>query len=894
MLSERPLDSLRFLRNILIHTVIQQQDHKTRRSSPAHSEHKSKKRKRTKSTKSSKSSRNSHTDNPPRDPCILPTASHQLPVDSFPPLRSSKTLPGLHAEPVINSCNTSSSETSSPGPLDEYDADKVLEKRTYVGRPRSNSDSILFYDRKSTEYLNGFGYPDDIEPDDKLSHTLKTVPFGGGGSADVNICLNTLSLPISDSATKQPTTPEKVNQTISSLMEEMNMEENVKAIFNLNGETKKDGDMTVSPMSLKSNPSNPCSTTLRHSESEVLHKNGKLTAMGPAIYRVKSLSGGIANKLQDKFKSISTTARNIPSKLKMIKIEDLSALNALRQSDRLHENDDELDDERKEDEMQCTENVQCIDVNQHSPDLQSIIRNDEEEQVDADDDASNTDPDTEPDTDSASTVTPVTPSTPSNDPTKPPILPQASQSHPQLNPMRRSKTVGSSLSFLPNFNHIPYRRQRPCFGFDIGGSLTKISFFEPSHSSGWNRFDRAKARFATSSVNYDGHGTRDISLSFPWRNGTFHFMHFQSARMLNAVDLFNSEQLLQRNESFYATGGGAHKYAKVLTERLNVKVQTGDELKCLISGLNFLLQNVRDECYYLSDPASKKPSPKRSWDLKKEGSVFPYLLVNCGSGVSILKVDSPTQYERVSGSQVGGGTYWGLCRLCSHAVSQSMDEDTGTTPDKLTFATAFELATKGDATKVNMLVSDIYGGDYPQCNLPGDLVASAFGKCVSMKDMGSRLTMGDIARGLLDVIAMNVAQLAYMNAMRFKITRVIFAGNFLRQNDLSMAMISYAIHYWSQGVMRALFLKHEGYFGSVGVMLLPDEQLKESRRQMKESAVSTDKTEGRDGNDGAESEQQDSKVVDGDSVIAEIPITPMENANDKKDIEELKPIREHE
>jgi len=40
--------------------------------------------------------------------------------------------------------------------------------------------------------------------------------------------------------------------------------------------------------------------------------------------------------------------------------------------------------------------------------------------------------------------------------------------------------------------------------------------------------------------------------------------------------------------------------------------------------------------------------------------------------------------------------------------------------ERLTFKTAFELATKGDATKVNMLVSDIYGGDYPQCNLPGD------------------------------------------------------------------------------------------------------------------------------------------------------------------------------
>ena len=45
--------------------------------------------------------------------------------------------------------------------------------------------------------------------------------------------------------------------------------------------------------------------------------------------------------------------------------------------------------------------------------------------------------------------------------------------------------------------------------------------------------------------------------------------------------------------------------------------------------------------------------------------IFPYLLVNIGSGVSIIRVDGPGegQYSRVSGSSVGGGTFWGLCRL---------------------------------------------------------------------------------------------------------------------------------------------------------------------------------------------------------------------------------------
>ena len=37
--------------------------------------------------------------------------------------------------------------------------------------------------------------------------------------------------------------------------------------------------------------------------------------------------------------------------------------------------------------------------------------------------------------------------------------------------------------------------------------------------------------------------------------------------------------------------------------------------------------------------------------------LFPYLVVNIGSGVSILKVKSPGVFERVSGSSLGGGAY---------------------------------------------------------------------------------------------------------------------------------------------------------------------------------------------------------------------------------------------
>ena len=52
------------------------------------------------------------------------------------------------------------------------------------------------------------------------------------------------------------------------------------------------------------------------------------------------------------------------------------------------------------------------------------------------------------------------------------------------------------------------------------------------------------------------------------------------------------------------------------------------------------------------------------------------------------------------------------------------------------------------------------------------------------------------------------------------VQRVLFVGNYLCNNRLSMIMLAYAMEYWSQGDIKALFLQHEGYFGALGAMLL--------------------------------------------------------------------------
>lgn len=97
---------------------------------------------------------------------------------------------------------------------------------------------------------------------------------------------------------------------------------------------------------------------------------------------------------------------------------------------------------------------------------------------------------------------------------------------------------------------------------------------------------------------------------------------------------------------------------------------------------------------------------------------YPYLLVNIGSGVSMIKVSGPRQYERIGGTSLGGGTLWGLLSLLTGAR---------------TFDEMLHMADQGDNTAVDMLVGDIYGTDYSKIGLKSTTIASSFGKVFKMK-----------------------------------------------------------------------------------------------------------------------------------------------------------------
>lgn len=341
---------------------------------------------------------------------------------------------------------------------------------------------------------------------------------------------------------------------------------------------------------------------------------------------------------------------------------------------------------------------------------------------------------------------------------------------------------------------------------------------------------------------------RDHKLSFYSRElgGEFHFIRFETRRMRNAMELIRVNNLHKNICEMGATGGGAHKYAADWERYLGIRMDKQEELDSLVAGMQFVLSTVVGECYtfrpkqsksvehsgssdeigapLLDDAASEDSddtmggqkdrvdgwwwSRKVQRDAISYSSTYPYLLVTIGTGVSILRVDGPRKHERISGSSIGGGTYWGLIRLLTDV------ED---------FEAVMQLAEKGDPAKVDMMVGDIYGKDskaLEKLGLPSDIVASSFGKLVAKEDPASGLKQEDLARALLLMVTNNIGQVAYLNAQLHKTSRIYFVGNFLRGNIISQRRLSYAINYWSKGKMEALFLEHEGYFGALGAFLV--------------------------------------------------------------------------
>ncbi|XP_034909964.1 pantothenate kinase 1 isoform X2 [Populus alba] len=281
---------------------------------------------------------------------------------------------------------------------------------------------------------------------------------------------------------------------------------------------------------------------------------------------------------------------------------------------------------------------------------------------------------------------------------------------------------------------------------DIGGSLIKLVYF--SRDSGDHEDPLNDSVRISNGV-----------------NGRLHFAKFETTNINDCLQFISANKLFfggfqhQENptndRSFIkATGGGAYKFSDLFKEKLGISLEKEDEMDCLVTGANFLLKAVNHEAFtYLNG--------QKEFVQIDHNDLYPYLLVNIGSGVSMIKVDGDGKFERVSGTSVGGGTFWGLGKLLTKC--QSFDE-------------LLELSQRGNNRVIDMLVGDIYGG-------------------------------------------MDYSKISYLNALRFGLKRIFFGGFFTRGHSYTMDTISVAVHFWSKGEAKAMFLRHEGFLGALGAFM---------------------------------------------------------------------------
>jgi type II pantothenate kinase len=223
---------------------------------------------------------------------------------------------------------------------------------------------------------------------------------------------------------------------------------------------------------------------------------------------------------------------------------------------------------------------------------------------------------------------------------------------------------------------------------DIGGSLAKIVYFSREN-------DNAES------------------------GGRLHFLSFETDQIDDCIEYLRCLQSKHHKSngakatelSVMATGGGAFKFYDRIKERLGVDVLQEDEMECLIKGLDFFITEIPKEVFTYHDNDIENPMHYQ----EARSDVYPYLLVNIGSGVSMIKVSGPSQYQRIGGTSLGGGTLWGLLSLLTGAR---------------TFDDMLAMADSGDNSSVDLLVGDI--------GLSERTIASSFGKVLKRKREAER------------------------------------------------------------------------------------------------------------------------------------------------------------
>lgn len=352
-------------------------------------------------------------------------------------------------------------------------------------------------------------------------------------------------------------------------------------------------------------------------------------------------------------------------------------------------------------------------------------------------------------------------------------------------------------------------------GIDIGGTLSKLSLLVINEFTKQENF-----------VSFLEDLKPEIEMPI-FAGDNFEFLPIENSKLF--IKRFNTNvveteminylaklKLLHNFKIIKISGGGSFKFNLLFEKQLDVQVKKIDELQALLYGN--AIMNEYNTMYYLENEkleniltSAKQDTFNNVYNVnyKKINSIhtfkFPHLVVNIGSGVSIVKVIDENTIERVGGTMCGGGTLLGLSKLIL-----GIDD----------YDEIVNLAKKGDHRKLDLLVSDIYGkgilGDDNTIKLENDVLASSFGKaCQILSTKDKEFEKEDIAQSLLILICFQISQLAYLYAKQDNIKTVFYYGNFTRKDSFSIELLNFGTKFWDNSIT-SHFNDLDGLLGSIG------------------------------------------------------------------------------
>lgn len=112
----------------------------------------------------------------------------------------------------------------------------------------------------------------------------------------------------------------------------------------------------------------------------------------------------------------------------------------------------------------------------------------------------------------------------------------------------------------------------PWFGMDIGGTLVKLSYFEPIDITAEEEQEEVESlksirKYLTSNVAYGSTGIRDVHLELKdltlfGRRGNLHFIRFPTQDLPTFIQMGRDKNFSTLQTVLSATGGGAYKFEK--------------------------------------------------------------------------------------------------------------------------------------------------------------------------------------------------------------------------------------------------------------------------------------------------------------------------------------------